>query len=1591
MLHRHEAKYGSSGKSPGERDDRTPTLEPPAQAGSSYWSAREEKLKASSVLGSRQSTKSLSQDDDDENVRSKVRSRSRSQSDWQSEESVTSSERKSASKRRRRKTETSSCSGSEYSSVVRERRMSRSSSGSEDVYLASLSRQGGDVGSSLPDRELLREESSEDEPLISTVDRRGSIPEATADRGEDKSEDVGAFGLSSQGANVNLPASFAAYESDVRNYGSRIYESGTDCEDEIEPVDNRDRTGLAQSGYVAHAPQQEGEIQVELWQGSSHWNLSVENVVAGNMANPSLEVISVQEPDGEVIVSDPVDDNTGQSSADQEYQVLYDKPDDASDVVKGTKRPRSPDTDGGSPVFMPSKRLRSESSCSEESVKVTASTLNIKTTSPATSPRESCAEDETSSSSMEQISTEPHDGNSPEPVELILQEPTEEQRDALTEIPLYDDKMNDEIQTTTATEAHTSDIMDSGSPDVVDIHRDGDKYKEEEELTAHSPQLSDGSESSVESKMSPSPLGYAVATSEVVVKSPPDQDRTDLGAPTSDADGVTPSFDTSVADESSTPLLTPIATEVTSLELDAMSSIPLTGEPSSSLSHSKVVPMEMTAVAEAIEEEEVVRSPGVVTMVAEEEPTATEHTEAPANVETAESLPSDTAAQADIETGQSLPSDDQMDADDKPASENLATDDKIIQYSTHDNEVTDVPSHPADEETEQNSAPTKQTCSSGIPSSEERLDEEGSEQDSDRRPLSGEDALLLPSASLPSTQQNIIMETIDAMSPSSPDVPVPNQLTFEDKPDSLLGNAGFDSGESAFVEKHSTVDDVEITSSCSKTEPPSELDEHVGKDLLTDDVKMTESNNETEFPTTEDEHLGIDLPMDDVKMTQSDNETEFPTTEDEHLGIDLPMDDVKMTQSDNETEFLTTENEPVGKDLPIDDIEMTDSDLPMREDAWKELLRDDVKITPSVTEAEHPKIEEEHVGKDLPKDDDKMTSSSTEEEPTTIEDEDMGIDLPRVDITMSSNITDSDLPMRENEDVRKELSGDDAKITSTITEAEPPKIEDEHLGKALPGDDVTQSITETSLPTKEDVEKDLPKDDVEMTSRSTESELPPIEDEHVGKELRSDDVKVTESITEPELPIQIAENTAIDFPMDDVKLTESSIDSQLPTRKYEHVGKELARDDVKMSLNITDSDLPMRENEDVGNELSGDDVNMTSSSSKAELPKDENADNDLPIDDVKMTQSSTDEHVRKELARDDAELTSSSTEEKHPSRKSEQEEEDEHRNEGNVNIATNRSKRKAKSVEKPAVDESVKVSQRTTKATGVEVAKSSPQPEASDVESSFHEGASETCAIDKESQNKLESDEKESVLDAKKESVPDVKKESVPDAKKESVPDAKKESVLDAKKESVPDAKNESILDTKKESVPDAKKESVPDVKKDSVEDTKKESVPDAGASTPSVSPRTKGVEVKAAAPMAGRRKSQRSTVEHHKVPESREHDLRKSTESDRPQSVSAPTREMRGRRAGATPPEGSTREPRKPRRAATPPPLRTRRQSGGSVEAGPSVSSTGRKPTKTVAPPAKAVTPPAVKGKVDSLHVTRSTRKKSEQASLPIAKRLRR
>ena len=1508
MLHRHEAKYGSSGKSPGERGDGTPTLEPPAQSGGSYWSAREEKLKASSVLGSRQSTKSLSQDDGDENVRSKGRSRSRSQSDWQSEESATSSERKSASKRRRRKTETSSCSGSEYSSVVRERRMSRSSSGSEDVYLASLSREGGDVGSSLPDRELLREESSEDEPLICTADRRGSISEAPADRRDDKSEDVGAVGLSSQGANVHLPASFAAYESDVRNYGSRIYESGTDCEDEIEPVDNRDRTGLAQSGYVAHAPQQEGEIQVELWQGSSHWNLSVENVMAGNMANPSLEVISVQEPECEVIVSDPVDDNTGQSSADQEYQVLYDKPDDANDVVKGTKRPRSPDTDGGSPVSMPSKRLRSESSCSEESVKVTASTLNIKTTSPATSPRESCAEDETSSSSMEQISTEPHDGNSPEPVELIFQEPTEEQRDALTEVQPYEDKMKDDMQPATDTDAQTSHIMESGSLDVVDVHRDRDK--EIQELTAHSPQTSDGSESSVECKMSPSPraVSTVVATPEVVVKSPPHEDSTELGAPASDmlsSVAVSPSFNTSVADESSTPLLTPIVAEVTSLELERISSIPQTEEPSSSSSsHSEVVPMETTVVAETIEEEERVRSPGVV---AEEEPTATEHTEAQTNFETA--------------------SEEQMDVEDRPATENniiqypppdndvtqvpshntdeeteqnytdsedLATEDNIIQYSTHDTEVL---SHPTHDETERKSDLTRQTCSSEIPSegdgsdaNGERLDEEGSELDSERRLLSGEDALLLPSASLPSTQQNIIMETIDAMSPSSPDVRSPSQLTLEDKPDSLLGSLVADSGESAFVEKHSTVDDVEVTSSCSETESPSEMDEHVGKELPMDDVEMTESNNETDLPTTEDEHVGKDLPIDDVEMTDSD----LPTRE--GAGKELPRDDVKITLSVTEAEPPKIE-EHVGNYLPGDDV------------------------TQSITETPLPTTEDEHVGSDLPGDDVKMTSSSTDSNLPTRED--VGIDLPVDDVKMSSNITDSDLPMMEDEDVGKELSVDDAKITSTITEAEPPKIEDEHL----PGDDVAQSITDSDLPTTEyeHMGRDFPGDDVKMTQSSTDSDVPARDDEDVGRELPIDDVKMTESITEAELPTTENRQVGNDLPTDDVKMTQSSIDLELPTTEDEDLGK----------------DLP------------------------SEPTKAENADSDLPIDDVKMTQSSTDEHVGKELARDDAEMTSSSIEVKHPSRKFEQaeEEDDKPRDEGNVYIGTNHSTRKVKHVEKPVADDFVKISPRNikvAKVSAVEVAKSSPQPNVDDAETSFDEGVSETCAKDKEgSQNKLESDEKESVPDAKKESVEDVKKDRVEDVKKKSVPD----------------------------------------LKKDSGEDTKKESVPDVDASTRSVSPRTKDVEVKSAAPVAGRRKSQRSTADHHKVPDIREHDLRKSTESERPQSVSATTREMRGRRAGATPPEGSTREPRKPRRAATPPPpLRTRRQSGGSVEAGPSVSSTGRKPSKGVAQPAKALTPPAVKavappavkGKVDK-HVTRSTRKKSDEASLPIAKRLRR
>ena len=1667
LLHRHEAKYGSSGKSPGERGDMTPTLEPTTQSSGSYWSAREEKYHGTSKssLGSRQSTKSLSQDDDDENVGSKGRSRSRSQSDWQSEESVSSGRKSASMGRRRRKTENSSCSGSEeYSSVIRERRMSRSSSGGEDVYVASLSRQVGDVGSSLPGRELLREESSENDTYIAAADRRGSISEAAADQREDKCEDIGAVGRSSQDVNAHLPASFAEYESDVKNSGSRVSESGTDCEDENEPTfaeshGNDGRTTLSQSGHAPDTLQQEGEIQLELWQGSSHWNLSVENVVAGNTANPSLEVISVQDPvsDGEVIVSDQVDNKTGNFSVDQEYQVLYDKPDDASeDIVKGAKRPRSPDTDNGSPVSMPSKRFRNESpgSSSDESMKVSA---NIETTSP----RESFAEDETSSSSsnVEQMSTESHTGNSPEHVEPIFQEQLKERRDDLIdEIQLYEDRMKEEMQP--APDAETSDIRGGGSLDVVDVHRDGDKYKETQETTAHSPQTYDGSESSVESKMSPSfqAVSATVATTpEVVVESPPDQDRTDVGAP---------AFDTSVADESSTPLLTPNDTEVTSSELERMSSIPQTGEiSSSSSSHSDVVAMETTAVAEAIEEEEC--SPGVVSMVAEEEEfTAIEHTEAPTNVETA----------------QSLPPDDQMD------------------------ETSDL---------------TRQiTGSSGITSEgdgsdgdEAQAHVEGlSEQDCDRRHLSGEDALIHASASLPSMHHNSELETvqtIESMSPSSFDVSSPNTLTLEDNPDSLLGNIVADSVESAFVEKHLTVDDIKITSSCSEAE----MDEDEGKDLARDDVKMTQSSNETELTTTEEEHVGKELPMDDVKMiesvnetdvtmrgdehvgkklpgddvkmTQSSTEAEPPTTEDEHVGKDLPRDDVKMTQSRNESELPMREDEHVGKDLPGDDVKITqsstDADLPMAGDVGKELSGDDVKTTQSSKEAEPRTTEDEHVGKDLPRgdvkitqsstdadlpmtedeyvgkelsgDDVKMTQSSKEAEPRTTEDEHVGKDLPRGDVKITQSSTDADLPITEDEHVGKdlprgdvkmtesstdselpttddehvgkELSRDDVKMTHDMTETGPPTTEGEHVGKDLPRDDVklttgssnadvptregedmgkdlpkddvkmtesrhetepsttedelmgkdlprddvkmTESRHETEPSTTEDelMGKDLPKDDVKMTESRHETEPSTTEDELMGKDLPRDDVKITQSSTEAASPTTEDEHAGIDFPRDDVKMAESKKETEFPMRddehveidlprddvkmtstiveaktlttEHEHVGEQLARDDVKITsssteegpltsedehlgddlprddvkiTSITEADLPMSEDEHVVIALPGDDVEITSSSTEAELPiqKVENTDNDLPIDYVKMIQSSTDsnlattdEPVGEELARDDVEITSSGTEAKHPSWKSEQvgEEDDEPRNEGNANIVSNRSKRKSKRVEKPVAKDSVKVSPRNTKATTVEVAKSSPQPK-------VDESASETCAKGKKgSQNKSESNEKERV--------------------------------------------------------------------------------PHAEPSTRSVSPRTRAVEVKLATQglrEAGRRKSHRSTAEeHHKVPDTRDHDLRKSTESERPQSVSAT---MRGRRAGATPPEGSTRESRKSRRAITPPPLRSRRQSGGSVDSGPGTSSsTVRKPTKAVAPPAK--------GKVDSLHVTRSTRKKSEEASLPIAKRLRR
>ena len=315
LLFRHEARRGSSSKSPGDRVERTPAREPTTPSGS-YWSARDEKyrdtLKSSSTHGSWQSTKSSSQEDDDDTSRSKGRSRSMSQSDWRTEESPATSERKTKRRERRRKMEDSSCSGSEeYSRMSREKRVSQSSSGGDDLFPASSG--CSPRGRQMDDEEsCLMTQRREEE----AYDSAGSMSDAAEDQYTSELEDVGKLGLYSQEENFDFPTSSAENRTGVKNDEYNVNQAAgqsrsvdrVECEGEVEATtvespDNGDRTSL-QSQPMTETQElevQDGEIQLEIWQGSSHWSLSVENLGTGTELTPSGEVISVQEPISDIV------------------------------------------------------------------------------------------------------------------------------------------------------------------------------------------------------------------------------------------------------------------------------------------------------------------------------------------------------------------------------------------------------------------------------------------------------------------------------------------------------------------------------------------------------------------------------------------------------------------------------------------------------------------------------------------------------------------------------------------------------------------------------------------------------------------------------------------------------------------------------------------------------------------------------------------------------------------------------------------------------------------------------------------------------------------------------------------------------------------------------------------------------------------------------------------------------------------------------------------------------------------------------------------------------------------------------------------
>ena len=548
-----------------------PVREPVLPSGGTYWSARDEKyrdtLKSGSTHGSWQSTKSSSQDDDDDNSRSKGRPRSRSQSEWRSEETPAKSDRKKR-KKKRRKTEDSSCSGSEeYSKVSRQKRVSQSSSGGDDL-------------DPYPARPPGESRTDEDEPRLGVQREEGE----TSDSDDDASMSV------SDAAN----AQDVKYTSDDTGFiAENIYVSAQDMSGvtagEVDVSQTADGTGSVECGMevtvgsvdtslsrlqptsvteTQELQLEQGEIQLEIWQGSSHWSLSVENVGSSSEMAPSMEVISVQEPDSNVTA---VDQGESVTIVPKDNQVSYDET--AISCVdrntnKGQKRPQSPGSDGGSPVCAPAKRARSDSSAgaSNEEVAIVAQTQG-ETTSPATPTVEATVEDTTCSPVVE--AEEFHTVENPPPPVEPEQTSGEEQNNILADVPPSDSVSPEDTIPNVQAEAVTDirDVVGGDSLQGTDTHEDlPDVWTDKLERRADMGQMS-----------SSSPDSQEVSTADAVETSPT-RDGTDerVHAPEIDMEKSPPTPERpgesvlipTVADGTSTQCPVDRSTDETSRELD---------------------------------------------------------------------------------------------------------------------------------------------------------------------------------------------------------------------------------------------------------------------------------------------------------------------------------------------------------------------------------------------------------------------------------------------------------------------------------------------------------------------------------------------------------------------------------------------------------------------------------------------------------------------------------------------------------------------------------------------------------------------------------------------------------------------------------------------------------------------------------------------------------------------------------------------------------------------------------------------------------------------------------------------------------------